>query len=118
MLFFGHINFESVMWCKSVRGAAMAPGRFDAAFTSTQLQPNLRLYNLYQFEPTLLPSRVGRSTAEPYANTGNISQPRYGKIARYPLAELDNGARSFGGYTEGCCVGWAWHRFAAACNRC
>ena len=51
------------------------------------------------FEPTLLPSRVGRSTAEPYENTGIISQPRYGKIARHPLAELDNGARSFGGYT-------------------
>ena len=58
VLFFGHINFESVMWCKSVRGAAMAPGRFDAAFTSTQLQPNLRLYNLYQFEPTLLPQII------------------------------------------------------------
>ena len=70
------------------------------------------------FEPTLLPSRVGRSAAEPYENTGIVSQPRYGKIARHPLAELDNGAPSFGGYTEGYCMGWAWHRFAAVSKRC
>ena len=53
------------------------------------------------FEPTLPRSRGGRSTAEPNENTGIISQPRHGDIARHPLPELDNGARPFGGYTEG-----------------
>ena len=53
------------------------------------------------FEPTLPRSRIGRSTAEPYENTGIISQPRHGDIARHPLPELDNGARHFGSYTEG-----------------
>ena len=67
-----------------------------------------------EFEPTLLPSRERRSTAEPYHKAGVISQPRYGKIARHPLAELDNGVVSIGGYTESCYVGCAWHRFAAA----
>ena len=68
------------------------------------------------FESTRLPSGVGRLTAEPYENTGIFSQPRYVKIARHPLAELDKGARSFGGYTVGFFVGWAWHSFAAASN--
>ena len=42
------------------------------------------------------------------------TRPREGTVRRLPLAELDGGARSFAGDTEGCCVGRACRGCAAA----